>query len=150
MKKTKRKPYNIYDRKRVGFQTQGASKTKQEQSSGCDINLIMKRYLKTGELTHIKENPRYGDFQDAQDYQTTLENVLQAQEDFQALPSNIRDYFNNDPANLLDFMSDSKNTEKAQELGLISKPETTTATNTAQNNEDKGTANEAKQAKNAE
>jgi phage internal scaffolding protein len=117
-----KKPNNIYYRKAVQYKSNMPSKTQQDQAAGVEINLIMARYLKTGELTHIKENPRYGDFSNITNYQDALDNVFEAQEDFAKLPSKLRDMFNNEPAHLLEFLSDPKNKEQAQELGLIAKP----------------------------
>lgn len=45
-----------------------------------------------------------------------------AQEQFAALSSKIRKRFNNDPVELLKFVSDAKNLEEMYELGLAVKP----------------------------
>ena len=44
---------------------------------------------------------------------------------FDNLPSDVRNRFNNNPAQLLDFVADPENKEEAIELGLLPKPEIT-------------------------
>ena len=61
----------------------------------------------------------YGDFSSAQDYQSMMDTLVQAQEAFDGLPADIRDYFANDPAQLIEFVNDEKNLEEAVELGLV-------------------------------
>jgi phage internal scaffolding protein len=120
-----KKPNNIYYRKAVQYKSDKPSKTQQDQAAGTEINLIMARYLKTGELTHIKENPRYGDFANITTYQDALDAVIDAQDQFAKLPSNLRDLFGNEPSKLVDFMSDKNNHAQAIELGLLPKPKQT-------------------------
>ena len=48
--------------------------------------------------------------------------VLAADDAFMALPANVRERFNNDPAELVDFISDVANRSEAIDLGLIPLP----------------------------
>ena len=62
----------------------------------------------------------YGDFSTFEDYQTSIEVVRKAEEDFANLPSNIRAYFDNNPANMLQFLQEpEKNYEEGVRLGLF-------------------------------
>lgn len=99
------------------------SLTKQEFADECDINTIMARFAKTGEILHVSQSsPRYGDFSSVPDYQTALHIVQDAEASFASLPSKIRDRFHNDPAEFLDFVSDPKNEAELTELGILSPP----------------------------
>ena len=56
-------------------------------------------------------------------FRQAQETVIAAAEAFAALPSRVRQRFNNDPAELLEFLADESNREEAVFLGLIEKPE---------------------------
>lgn len=99
------------------------SLTKQTFMEECDINNIMKRFENTGILPDlIKENPQYGDFSDPMDYQSALNTVLLAQEQFDALSSIVRERFNNDPQTFLEFTSNPDNSEELVKMGLATYP----------------------------
>lgn len=97
----------------------GSSRTKQAFKDECDINRIMRKYQKTGLISHIREGGRWGeDVSNAQDFQTSLNIVIAAQAAFAALPSDIRNKFGNDPKKLLAFIDDPKNEQELVTLGL--------------------------------
>lgn len=104
---------------RKGIINSEPSKTKQSFQEESDMNNILKKYAATGSLpTNLRENPRYGDFSTINDYQTSINIVLNAQEQFAGLPALARERFNNDPAQFLDFMSKSENIDEMAKLGL--------------------------------
>ena len=95
-------------------------RTKQSFKDECDINTIMRRYAQTGVLEHTRrEQPRYDDVT-GYDYQRAMDIVADARTAFAELPAAIRDRFNNDPGELLDFVQDEENLDEAAELGLVS------------------------------
>lgn len=95
------------------------SRTKQEMGAACDINNIMRKYEKTGEIDHMSlKPPKYGDFTSTMSFQEARNNVIAATQAFEKLPHEIRTFFENDPANMVDFMSDDKNIEVGKQLGL--------------------------------
>lgn len=99
------------------------SHTKQEFRDECDINNIMKKYERTGELPNmIKENPIYGDFSDPIDLQSAMDIVVHAQTQFNNLDAHIRERFDNSPVKFLEFTSDPKNAQEMAKMGLM-KPE---------------------------
>lgn len=98
------------------------SRTKQSFKKQCDINVIMKKYEKTGLITHTKQHGHYGDFTNVTDYHAALNAVHEANEGFMTLPASLRKRFGNDPAKLIEFLNDSKNLDEAIELGLVEKP----------------------------
>lgn len=96
------------------------SMTKQSFKAECDINTIMKKYEKTGLISHVaKHNGRYGDFLAAPDYLDAMVSVVQAQEAFSTLPAALRKRFGNDPAEFLDFVSNPANEDEMRKLGLL-------------------------------
>lgn len=114
----KRRP-SFLPRRRVSVQTTGPSLTKQAMRDECDVNLILKKYQATGVITHVKEaQAQYGDFSDIIDYQGALNQVLRASQTFLALPSRVRDRFQNDPGKFLAFCHDPKNQTEMVNLGL--------------------------------
>lgn len=107
------------ERRRVQkFFTQ-PSLTKQSFKDECDINNIMKKYQKTGLVTHLASfSGQYGDFTSAEDYHASFNKVLEAQDMFMTLPSSVRSRFENDPAKFLEFVHDPKNQTDLVKLGL--------------------------------
>ncbi|WNK14877.1 MAG: internal scaffolding protein [Microvirus sp.] len=95
-------------------------RTKQDFASECDINVIMARYKKTGLLDFVNKNaPRYGDITGV-DFQEAHALITTGKTMFAELPSNIRDRFENDPAQFLEFTSNSDNLQEMASLGLLS------------------------------
>lgn len=115
---------SAYDDKRVPVVVEfdpeaNPSLTHQSFKDECDINLIVARAAQTG-FTPMRSQPLIqGDFSEVPDYQTAMNTVVRAREAFDALPAKVRDRFNNDPSQLLNFVSDEKNREEATKLGLI-------------------------------
>ena len=95
-------------------------KTKSEFADECDINKIMARYRKTGELpvTALQAADRFGDFSQVPDFQEMQNRVLAAHEMFAALPSDIRKRFNNDPGEFIDSAQSEEGIKLFVELGL--------------------------------
>lgn len=95
------------------------SKTKQAFRDEVDINRIMERFNATGQMPPMRPQGRFGDFTGATDYLEAATRVLDARRSFDELPSDIRDYCDNDPAELIDLMHNPERLEEAQDLGLI-------------------------------
>lgn len=97
--------------------------TKQEFKDECDINTIMGKYVVTGQLPFDGTSPgQYGDYTNVPDLLEAQLIVKQSAEDFEALPSAVRERFANDPVRLMRFLSDESNREEAIKLGLIVPP----------------------------
>lgn len=95
-------------------------RTKQADKESCDINYILDRFERTGELpVSSGASGMYGDFADVPDYLESLNIVRSAEAQFMALPAKLRDRFENDPAKFLAFVGDNKNYDEAVKLGLI-------------------------------
>ena len=117
-----RTPYN-YDIDEVsdetGLKCKGPSRTQQHMKDECDINRIVDRWLRTGDLGAIDKSVRYGDFTGVGDYHSLCNRGLQSRHDFFSLPEHIRVRFGGDPAKLLAFLEDPKNREEGEKLGLL-------------------------------
>lgn len=102
------------------------SRTQQHYKKECDINFILQRYHAHNILPDlIKQNPQFGDFSTAPDYQEALNRVVHAQNQFEALPSKIRARFSNDPSEFLEFATNPENLPEMVKMGLAPEPATT-------------------------
>lgn len=122
MKVKLRQPY-AYDQDAAsiesGLHCEDASLTQQHFKDETDINNILKQFNITGLLPTSPISPRYGDFSGITDYHSAINAVMAAEEEFDALPAQIRARFDNEPANLIDFLSDENNRAEAIKLGLV-------------------------------
>lgn len=97
--------------------------TKQSEAEACDINNIMARYQATGLLPEIqRREPSFGDFSTMETLQEAMAIVAQANSQFAALPSAVREKFANNPAEFLKFVDDPKNNDALVEMGLAERP----------------------------
>lgn len=95
----------------------------------CDINHIVSRCMQTGALPNV-EGGLYGDFADMPDnLQDSYALIQEAGERFMQLSSDVRREFNNDPLQLLSFLQNPANKQRAGELGLIDVPGTPSVPN---------------------
>lgn len=114
-----RKPYTQL---RVTTDPVGVSRTKQSQLKECDINLIMKKYQKTGIINHFnKHGAMYGEYAPL-DLISAYETLERTNEMFLDLPAKVRARFKNQPEAFLEFVQDPKNKEEMYELGLARRP----------------------------
>ena len=94
--------------------------TKQEFQEECDINVIMSKYMKFGNLPAEAASPgQFGDFTNVPDLMEAQLIVKRAESDFYDLPSKVRERFGNDPVKLMQFIADAGNRDEAIKLGLI-------------------------------
>ena len=99
------------------------SLTKQEFKDECDINVLMKRYQKTGLFPqHPGQSPRYVSNIGAPDFLEAQNLVIKAREEFMALNAELRKRFDNDPAKFYAFVNDEKNADELVQLGLREAP----------------------------
>ncbi len=99
------------------------SLTKQSEQPHADINQMVAHIRRGIPVRVPKGRPLYGDFTHSTDYVEALTAVARAEEDFAELPAAVRTRFNNDPAELLDFIADEANIDEAIKLGLVPDPE---------------------------
>lgn len=99
----------------------GPSMTDQQYRDECDINSIIGRYIKTGKVPTSREGIS-GNFADIGDFQSCLERITLAKNEFDALPSSLRSRFGNDPVAYVDFVLNPANNEECVKLGFRVKP----------------------------
>lgn len=124
-----RTPYTFEINHRVSEETQLGfelpTRTKESYAKDADINNIVARFLKTGELP---ENIRSGgwtsqDFTKAPEtFQQAMHIVHAAREQFMSLPAKLRDKFKNDPGQLESWLADPDNLEDSYKYGLRNRP----------------------------
>lgn len=121
-----RNPYN-YDVQEVSVETglccTDVTRTKQQFAEECDINTIVRRFNLTGQLPSDVRAPQYADFEEAIDYHTAMNAIIEANDSFEQMTAEVRSKFNNDPAIFVDFCNDPKNIDAMIEMGLaVAKP----------------------------
>lgn len=117
-----RTPYNydtIAASNESALHCEDASLAQQQFKDESDINNILKQFNVTGELPNAPLSPRYGDFTGISDYKTALDRVIAADEEFMNLPATLRARFDNEPANLIEFLENEQNRSEAEKLGLV-------------------------------
>lgn len=97
------------------------SMTRQSEMDACDIHNILKQYSQQGFEQLVRDNAargQYADLTSLPDYQEALDTVINANAAFAALPSQVRERFQNDPARFVAFLGDPANQDEAIRLGL--------------------------------
>jgi len=93
--------------------------TEQNHKKECDVNEIIRKYDKTGLISHVSRfEARFGDLTGV-DFKVAMDLITGAQSSFNALPAEIRKRFENNPEKLLSFMESPENRSEAIKLGLI-------------------------------
>lgn len=113
------KVFNANGTRCVATENNEPSKTDQSFAEECDVNNIMQKYIKTGEIHHVNRKAGvYADLSDIKDLTHAYEIIGFAQQAFSGLPSELRDKFLNNPQNLINYLNDPSNDEEAISLGL--------------------------------
>lgn len=98
------------------------TKTQTQFKDETDVNIIMRKYRSTGQITHLSNKQgMYIDTENMSSYQEALHTVMKSRETFMQLPSEIRKRFQNDPQQLIDFLGNQENYEESIKLGLRNK-----------------------------
>lgn len=93
--------------------------TEQSHKKQCDVNFILKDYVKTGLIRHAAQyEGRYDDVT-AIEYQDAMRIVTQARTMFEELPAATRKRFGNDPAQFYEFTQDPANLDEMAKLGML-------------------------------
>lgn len=95
------------------------SKTDQQFRDEVNVNNIVAKYLKTGEISHqARQAGQYFDASQVPDLYTGLVKIHKAELAFKSMPDNIRARFKNGKE-LLEFLADPGNKDEAIKLGLV-------------------------------
>lgn len=95
---------------------------KQEFKKETDINYIVKSAMRNDEdlLQPVKIAQQIAiDLSKMPTYPEMLQKVIEAQQSFDQLDAKVRRRFNEDPAQLIEFLQDPANKPEGQKLGLI-------------------------------
>lgn len=106
--------------KKVVTQNDEPTLCQQQWQASCNVNNIMKKYKKTGTVTHVR-NATAGVYQDLTkmpSYEEAVQTVTRAEQAFQEVPALVRKRFDNNPQKMIDFLNDPKNQDEAIKLGL--------------------------------
>lgn len=116
-----RTPFN-YDRdlasEESGLKCLDDSLTQQQFKDEADINTIVDRFMKSGVLPTPVNMPQYVDYEGVFDFQSAMNAVRQADENFMRMDAKLRARFNNSPQEFLEFFANPENTDEAIRLGL--------------------------------
>jgi phage internal scaffolding protein len=102
-----------------GLVCEEPTRAQQHHKDECDINVILERFGKTGQVPVNAISGTYGDFSGVHDYHTAMNALIAAESEFAALPAQLRNKFANDPANLVQFLDNPDNRAEAEKLGLV-------------------------------
>jgi len=122
-----RKLKKAYTRTRVQTQiSERKTKAVQSERKHSDINNIVSKAYKTGQLPVLMNRQPMEQLPDALTYQEALNKVVFAQQQFERLPSSIRSEFENKPENMLSAITKAeKNPElkkQLQSFGILEQP----------------------------
>lgn len=95
------------------------SLTQQQFAEEADINTIVDRFMKTGVLPDAAMMPQYVDYEGIFDFQSAMNVVRAADENFMRLDARVRARFQNSPQAFLEFFADPNNAEEGRRLGLL-------------------------------
>lgn len=102
------------------------SKTSQSAKDDVDINKIMKKAKKNGLIIDPNNlnlrKPLYGDYSAFSFHEAQMK-IAALNSEFDKLNPSTKRLFHHDPIELVEFLADPKNEEKAVELGLMKKLE---------------------------
>jgi len=110
------------------YSSEKPNRTRQSEADSADINKIMERFERTGKLPAMQTlPPQYGEPQ-LVSYDTALNMVRQANDQFNALPANTRKYFNHNPQLFLEAISNvtEENYPALKKLGIYVERQKTT------------------------
>lgn len=102
----------------TGLKCLDDSLTQQQFRDESDINNIVDRFMKTGHLPDPVSMPQYVDYEGVFDFQSAMNVVRQADENFMRMDAKVRSRFHNSPQEFLEFFADPANSEEAVRLGL--------------------------------
>lgn len=102
----------------TGLVCDDPSLTQQQFKEESDINTIVDRFMKTGHLPDPVSMPQYVDYEGIFDFQSAMNVVRQADENFMRMDAKVRARFHNSPQEFLEFFADPANTDEAVRLGL--------------------------------
>jgi len=109
--------FDIHSEKN-GLSCSDSSLTQQQFKEESDINTIVDRFMKSGVMPDPARMPQYVDFEGVFDFQSAMNAVRAADENFMRMDAKVRSRFNNSPQEFLEFFANPDNVQEAIRLGL--------------------------------
>lgn len=112
---------------REGWKSSVPSMTQQQFKDEADINYIVSMYDSSGVMPTFHGDgqpaqPVFGDFASLPDNAQEMYNcMIEAKNNFDSLPLEVRKRFNYDPAAFLDFVDNPANLDELAAMGLATK-----------------------------
>lgn len=112
---------------REGWKSSVPSMTQQQFKDEADINYIVSMYDSSGVMPTFHGDgqpaqPVFGDFASLPDNAQEMYNrMIEAKNNFDSLPLEVRKRFNYDPAAFLDFVDNPENLDELVAMGLATK-----------------------------
>lgn len=101
------------ERERVPQVNTEPSMTKTDHARGTDINDIIRKYNRTGVIDHLaRAQGVYADVSSFGSYQDAVQRVEASRQLFDGLPAVIKDQFENDPAQFLDWAESATDADR--------------------------------------
>lgn len=97
------------------------SRTQQHFAGESDINRIVAKAKKGIPLPVRMVQPIYGNFENGDQFQESMNRIAAVRQHFESLPSAVRRQFDNNPSIMLDWLADAENVDEAVKLGLLPK-----------------------------
>lgn len=98
------------------------SKTDQSFKEDCDVNIVLKKFMKTGQLTHVnRKTASYSDVSEVPNLLDAHVQLSEAKKAFMKLPAELRKKLGNNPLALDEYLRDPENLEEAIQYGLLEK-----------------------------
>ena len=108
--------------KRVYTKNDLPSMTDQSMKDEVDVNYIIEKARKTGQIPHIaKIQGQFADVSDLTDLHDSMIRVQHAKHEFSKLPLQVQKRFGYDIRELVEFLGDPSNYEEAKKLGLVTR-----------------------------
>jgi len=107
--------------RRVYTENTQKSLTDPSFAKDTDVNLVVNKYIKTGQLP-LNGPGMFADVSEIPDLPQALQAMNNAQELFNNLPDKVKKRFGNSPNELVNFMLDASNSQEAIQLGLLKLP----------------------------
>ncbi len=105
--------------RRVVTVNRSPSKTDPSMQDECNVNLIMDRFHRTGQISHLANAQGiFADVSNVVDLLGSMQRIESAKAGFAALSPQLRSFFKNKMENMVAFLADSQNDELAIEMGL--------------------------------
>lgn len=129
---------------REGWKSSVPSMTQQQFKDEADINYIVSMYDSSGVMPTFHGDgqpaqPVFGDFASLPDNAQEMYNrMIEAKNNFDSLPLEVRKRFNYDPAAFLDFVDNPANLDELVAMGLATKTVIKPSNDTGNLNNDTG------------